>query len=418
MDAEVVTIGTELLLGHILDTNAAWLAQQLAANGLNMYRKTTVGDNEARIAAALSEAIARVDVVITSGGLGPTVDDKTREAVALATGRRLVLNDDLLASIAEIFKRRGFTMSDNNRRQAYTPEGSIPIPNPVGTAPCFALPVERDGKTCYIICLPGVPRELKYMMEHAIIPLLRERLGLTDTIRSRIIRVAGITESRVDQIVGDLEEQTNPTVGLAAHAGQIDIRITARAASESEAAALIDAVEQQVRARLAPYIFGTDTETLEGVVTTVLAGRGLTLGLVETNTGGRIAQRLATAAGQQNASVLKESIVAMTPDVLQRVGDAGDVAELVSPDTALRAAEYVRRLNETDLGLAVISNLDARDPYGDSPGRTYIALVAPDGAVTRSLRFGGLADLTIAWSTNNALDLLRRHVLGIPEDVA
>ena len=149
MDAEVVTIGTELLLGHILDTNAAWLAQQLAANGLNMYRKTTVGDNEARIAAALSEAIARVDVVITSGGLGPTVDDKTREAVALATGRRLVLNGDLLASIAEIFKRRGFTMSDNNRRQAYIPEGSIPIPNPVGTAPCFALPVERDAGWCW-----------------------------------------------------------------------------------------------------------------------------------------------------------------------------------------------------------------------------------------------------------------------------
>ncbi|MCW5880553.1 MAG: CinA family nicotinamide mononucleotide deamidase-related protein [Anaerolineae bacterium] len=414
MDAEIVTIGTELLLGHIIDTNAAWLAQQLAANGLNMYRKTTVGDNEARIAAALSEAIARVDVVITSGGLGPTVDDKTREAVALATGRTLMLNEDLLASIAEIFKRRGFSMSDNNRRQAYIPEGSIPIPNPVGTAPCFAVPVERGGKTCYIICLPGVPRELKHMMEHAIVPLLRERLGLTDTIRSRIIRVAGITESRVDQIVGDLEEQMNPTVGLAAHAGQIDIRITARAASETEAAALIDAVEQQVRARLAPYIFGTDTETLEGVVTTTLAARGLSLGLVETNTGGRTPNvwRRRRASRTPPSSRRASS----TPDVLQRVGGVGDAAELVSPDTAIRAAEYVRRLNETDLGLAVISHLDARDPYGESPGRTYIALVASDGVATRSLRFGGLSDLTIAWSTNNALDLLRRHVLGIPED--
>ena len=416
MDAEIITIGTELLLGQITDTNASWLAQQLAANGLNLFRKVTVGDNEARIAAAISDALDRVDVVITSGGLGPTVDDVTREAVARATGRELVFSDELYTDVAAFFRRRGTLMSDNNRRQAFIPEGAIPIPNPVGTAPCFAVPVERGGKTRYVISLPGVPRELKHQMTHAVIPLLREKLGLTDMIKSRILRVVNLGESRVDQHIGDLEKETNPTVGLAAHAGQVDVRITARASSEDEANAMLDAMEARVRERLGSYIFGLDQETLEGVITRALVQAGVSLALVETNTGGRVAQRLAQASAQQGVAVVKESIVAMTPDVLQRVGGVGEGDTLVSEASALRAAHYVRRLNQTAIGLAIVSPLEALDPYSDNPGATYIALADAQGETTRALRFGGVSDVAMSWSTNTALDILRRRVLNLAEE--
>ncbi len=414
MDAEIITIGTELLLGQIVDTNAAWLAQQLAANGLNLYRKTTIGDNEGRIAGVVSDALDRVDVVITSGGLGPTVDDMTREAVARATGRELVLSEELLADIGRIFQRRGFTMSENNRRQAYIPAGAIPIPNPVGTAPCFAVPVERGGKTRYVICLPGVPRELKHQMQHAVLPLLREKLGLTSIIKSRILRVAGLGESLVDQRISDLEQEANPTVGLAAHAGQVDIRLTARADSEADADTMLDAMDARVRERMGHYIFGQDSQTLESVVTDTLARRGLTLALVETNTGGRVAQRLAMAAAQTSAPVVKESIVAITPDVLRRVGGSDSDGGLVSQGTALRAATHARTLNQADLGLAIVSDLAALDPYSETPGATHIAVVGDGTEATRALRFGGTAESSIAWATNAALDLLRRVVLGLP----
>ena len=178
MQAEIVTIGTELLLGKIVDTNAAYIAQQLATIGLDLYYKTTVGDNEGRITSVLQQALARSDVVITSGGLGPTVDDVTRQAVARAAGRELVLDEKLLAQIEARFARHGFTMSENNRRQAYIPQGAIPIENPVGTAPAFIVETEQG----LIVSLPGVPRELKYLMETQVIPFLREKLQMGQVI--------------------------------------------------------------------------------------------------------------------------------------------------------------------------------------------------------------------------------------------
>ena len=416
MDAEIITIGTELLLGQITDTNAAWLAQQLAANGLNLFRKVTVGDNEARIAAAISDALDRVDVVITSGGLGPTVDDVTREAVARATDRELVFNEALYADVAAFFRRRGTVMSENNRRQAFIPEGAIPIPNPVGTAPCFAVPVERGGRTRYVVSLPGVPRELKHQMTHAVIPLLREKLGLSELIKSRLLRVVNLGESRVDQHIADLETETNPTVGLAAHAGQVDVRITARGSSETEVNAMLDAMEARVRQRLGSYIFGLDQETLEGVITRALGQAGLSLAMVETNTGGRVAQRLSQGGAQQGVAVIKESIVALTPDVLRRVGGAAEDETLVSESCALRAAHYVQTLNHADIGLAIVSQMDTLDPYSDNAGATYIALADASGDLTRALRFGGVSDVAVSWATNTALDILRRRVLNLAEE--
>ena len=236
MQAEIVTIGTELLLGKIVDTNAAYIARQLATIGLDLYYKTTVGDNEGRITLVLQQSLARSDVVITSGGLGPTVDDVTRQAVARAAGQELVLDEKLLAQIEARFARHGFTMSENNRRQAYIPQGAIPIENPVGTAPAFIVETEQG----LIVSLPGVPRELKHLMETRVIPFLREKLQTGQLIiKSKTLRTCGIGESTVDSRIGDLMRSSNPTVGLAAHPGQTDVRITAKAENEAQADRLI-----------------------------------------------------------------------------------------------------------------------------------------------------------------------------------
>jgi len=239
LNAEIVTTGTELLLGVITDTNSTTIARQFRDIGLNLYYITSAGDNQERVASVLDTALGRSDVIITTGGLGPTVDDITREAVAQATNRELVFDEAMSASIEAFFKQRGYTMSENNRRQARIPQGAIPIENPVGTAPCFIVEDERG----IIISLPGVPHEMKYLMEHTVLLYLKEKLNLRQTIKARTLHTCGIGESALDAQIADLEESTNPTIGLAAHPGQSDIRITAKADSEAEADALIAEME-------------------------------------------------------------------------------------------------------------------------------------------------------------------------------
>jgi competence/damage-inducible protein CinA-like protein len=255
MRAEIVSIGSELLLGQIVDTNAAFIARQLPGLGLDLFHKTTVGDNLGRVAAVLETALARAHVVITTGGLGPTEDDVTREAVSRATGRELVFRPELLADIEAFFRARGLPLSPSNRRQAYIPRGAIPVPNPVGTAPCFIL--EEDDRT--LIVLPGVPREMEHLLLGRVLPHLRARYGLQAAIVSRLVRVAGLGESRVGELLGDLMAKgANPTVGTMAHPGQVDVRIAAKGADEAAALALIAPVEAEVRSRLGDAVFGTD----------------------------------------------------------------------------------------------------------------------------------------------------------------
>ena len=260
MRAEIVSVGSELLLGQIVDTNAAFIARQLAALGLDLFQKTTVGDNLGRVAAALETALRRADVVITTGGLGPTEDDITREAVARATGRDLEFHPELLAQIEAFFQARGLPLSPSNRKQAYIPRGAIPLPNPVGTAPCFIL--EEGERT--LIVLPGVPREMEYLLRTGALPHLRARYGLQAAIVSRLVRVAGLGESRVGELLADLMAKgANPTVGTMAHPGQVDVRIAAKGSDEAAARALIAPVEAEIRARLGDTVFGTDGESLE-----------------------------------------------------------------------------------------------------------------------------------------------------------
>ena len=294
MRAEIVSVGSELLLGQIVDTNAAHIARQLAVLGLDLFHKTTVGDNLGRVAAALETALERADVVFTTGGLGPTEDDVTREAVAVATGRELEFHQDLLDQIEAFFRARGLPLSPSNRKQAYIPRGAIPMPNPVGTAPCFI--VEEGERT--LIVLPGVPREMEYLLRTAALPHVRARYGLQAAIVSRLVRVAGLGESRVGELLADLMAKgANPTIGTMAHPGQVDVRIAAKAVDEATARALIAPVEAEICARLGDTVFGMDAESLEGAVAARLAEQGRTLALLEVGTGGLVSERLTSVHG-------------------------------------------------------------------------------------------------------------------------
>jgi len=409
LQAEIVAIGTELLLGEIIDTNSAWIAQQLTTIGLNLYYTSTVGDNLARAADVLRQALARSDVVITTGGLGPTVDDVTREAVARATGRDLVLDEELLHEIACFFARRGSTMTVNNRKQATLPRGATVIHNPVGTAPAFA--VEHEGHV--IVCLPGVPHEMKYLMESDVLPFLRQRFGLHGVIKSRVLRTCGIGESAIDSQIADLMQLANPTVGTAAHPGQTDVRITAKAESQEKADALIAPIEAELRARIGEYVFGVDHDTIGDVLAALLAERGMRLAVAETVTTGELAQWLSRAP--HGAEAFAGGTVLPSPEALQAT--LGVRRQVIarhgypSQEVADAASEAVRRNHAADLGLSVIGPADPAAP--DAPP-VYFALATENAVLRAESRQGRAGASGHGWLMHLALDLVRRHLLGLP----
>ncbi len=290
--AEIISIGEELLSADsdTLDTNSVFITKALGRIGIRVTYKVTVGDDEGRITAVINAALARADVIITTGGLGPTVDDMTRQGVAAATGQALTLRSELLEDIAAKFARFGARMSDNNRIQAMLPERAEIIPNPTGTAAGFI--VAYKGRL--ILSLPGVPREMKAMVDQWVIPYLREKVGAGGVIRTRVLRTAGIGESHIDEQIGHLEKLANPTVGLNAHGGWTDVRITARAETDETAAALIAPVEAEVREKLGAYIFGVDRDPLEAALARALSAANTHLSILEIGTSGGLAARLAS----------------------------------------------------------------------------------------------------------------------------
>jgi nicotinamide-nucleotide amidase len=384
MHAEIIATGSELLLGEVVDTNSTHIARCLRAIGLNLYYKTVVGDNEQRLEEALRIALNRSDVIITTGGLGPTVDDVTRSAVARAVGRELIFSAELLAQIQARFRAYGAPMGENNRRQAYIPQGASPIENPVGTAPSFI--VEHHGHL--IISLPGVPREMEYLMEHAVLPYLKDKLQLTDVILIRTLHTVGQGESRIDETIGDLETSSNPTVGLSAKAGQVDIRITSKAATEAEAAALNAAMEQRVRDRVGQHIFGADDDTLESVVARLLADRHSTLASVESGTGGALGGRLAHLGEAFRGSI---TIAAGT---------------LIDLAAVTEAARRIRLDRGSDLGLCAVV-INAPDQRGL---KLMIALATLDDVKTAERGFGGHTALAGQWASTAALGLVLRRM--------
>ncbi len=225
--AEILTIGTELLLGETIDTNSNFLARSLRDAGIDLFRITTVGDNTKRIAQAIQESLERCDIVLTTGGLGPTIDDPTRDAVALALGVKPEFHPELWEQIESRFRKLGRIPTENNRRQAFIPEGAVAIENPVGTAPIFIMEMNSQ----VVIALPGVPREMSFLMEWKVLPYLRQHFHLHEVIRTRLLHTVGVGESQIDDLIDDLEKLSNPTVGLTAHSGQVDVRITVKADS-------------------------------------------------------------------------------------------------------------------------------------------------------------------------------------------
>jgi len=413
MNAEIVTSGTELLLGEIVDTNSTYIARALRDAGVNLYYKTSVGDNVERMALVLRQGLERSDVIITTGGLGPTVDDVTREAVALATGRELVLYPECLAAIEAIFARWGRQVGENNRRQAYLPAGAIPIMNPVGTAPGFIVETEKGT----IISLPGVPREMQHLMQTAVIPYLKQRLGAQQAvIKAKNLRTVGLGESWIDERIDAQMRLANPTVGLAAHYGIVDIRITARAATAAEADAMIADVEAQIRKAIGDEgIFGADDDTLEGVTGRLLGRAAVKLALVESATGGEVARLLRSTP--EGAAAITASHVVDGPEALAallamspaKLAAFGWISEMV----AAEAAALLSDTYEGGWGLAVLGDMDApADVYGDETGQTFVALATPAATMVRRYPYGGTGFLARQWVTLRAIDLVRRQALA------
>jgi nicotinamide-nucleotide amidase len=380
MEAEIITIGTELLLGELIDTNTRKIAYALREIGLDLYRTSTVGDNAERIAQAIRESISRAQVVITTGGLGPTVDDPTREGIALAFGVPTKFHPESWEQIQERFARFGLTPTENNRRQAYLPKGATAIENPIGTAPGFMM-VEEER---VVIALPGVPAEMQHLLESVVLPFLRERLKLSETIKTRLLRTSGVGESWLDDYIGDLERLSNPTVGLAAHPGQVDIRITAKAATAEEAETMIDEVSSIIHDRLGDAIYGIDDASLEKVALDLVTERGWRLAILESGTGGIIAARFSDrGSGFAGGQVLPLS-------------DADRDFEKVLVD--------LQNELSTQVGLALVLR---------SEGERHIIEVifrTPDGEERLERSYGGPPTYAPEWALSIAANLIRRRL--------
>jgi len=369
--AEIITIGTEILLGEIVDTNTRYIARTLRGMGVDLYRTITIGDNTERIAEAIRHSMQRADIVITTGGLGPTVDDPTREAVALAAGVELEFREDLWEQVVAVISRYGRKPSENQKRQAYVPKGAVGVPNPVGTAPCFIVETKRNA----VASLPGVPNEMEHILHESIIPYLQKRFKLDEIIKIRVLHCSGLGEGMIDEKIADLETLSNPTVGLAAHTGVVDIRIAAKARNEAEADRMIADIEGLVRERLGDVVFGVDEDKLEDVVLKTVAKRGWTLIGVESGLDGLLARKVPHTVSLSD----------------------------LSPESLLAALRAARADSNADAALGVAMYLEER--------AAEMALITPKGEKTHRITYGGPPRSLARWSVNLALDWLRRRAM-------
>lgn len=374
--AEIIAIGTELLLGQTQDTNTSWIARTLNDSGIDIYRTSMVGDNEKRIAEIIREALQRTDIIITTGGLGPTVDDPTRQAVAQAFDTSIEFHPNLWEEIQNRFKAYGRSPSDNNKKQAFLPAGAAVIHNPVGTAPAFYI--EKNDKL--VFSLPGVPSEMKTLLLEEVVPRIVQKFNLKSAIVTRVLHVIGMGESSVDELIADLETMSNPTVGLAAHPGQVDIRITAKADTRQEAGALIEPIEMKINALLGDAIYGTDQTSLREVIAGLLERHNLRLLLTATGACRELAESI---AGQ------------LTPNAHLISGDlkASEPLEINSPDKGI-----------TDLRLSLSASLE---------GNQGVDLRAEilNNEYQEFLRFGGHSSLFPLWAANQVFNFLRGIIL-------
>lgn len=403
---EFIAVGTELLLGQIVNTNASWIGSRLADAGLAHYHQTVVGDNFDRLVAEIQAAADRADAVILSGGLGPTQDDITREAMATAAGVALVRDDDYAVRLREYWERRGREMPESNLKQADQPAGAVPLTNPKGTAPGLRL----DMAGTVLFAVPGVPAELYPMFDDHVMPALVELAGGADSVMvSRIIRTWGESESRVGELLDDLfHSSTNPTVAFLASSGEIKVRLTARADTNTAAAALIAPVEAIVRERLGQRVFGADDDTIEQVIYQRLRAKGWSVGTAESATGGMIAARLTSVPGCSDT--FRGSIVAYQADI--KTGHLGvaptTIAEhgVVSEPVAIEMAVGATKALAVDVAVAVTGSAGP-DPQDKPVGTMVIGVCTPAGSEARTLQLPGDRERVRTYTTTAALHHLR-----------
>ena len=414
--AELIAVGTELLLGNIANTDAQFISQGLSALGINVYYHTVVGDNPDRLRAAVELARTRADILITTGGLGPTCDDLTKNVLAGCFGKRLVFHEPSARRIEDYFRKLHSSrpMTENNYQQAMLPEGCTVLDNDWGTAPGVAF--EADG--VHVIMLPGPPRECRAMFTHRAVPYLRK---LSDgVIVSRTLKLFGIGESSMEaQLRDEMNSMTNPTLAPYAKEGECELRITAHAADEAAAHALIDPVAAELRARFGPLVYGVDVPSLEYVVLEGLKAQGLTIGVAESCTGGLMAKRLTDLSGA--SQVFKGGIVSYTNEVKHNVlgvpQELLDQYGAVSAPVAEAMAEGARRVLGCDIGLSStgVAGPD-KDDRGNEVGTMFVGIATPEGTYVRPLRITlrPVRERLRTITAHHAFDLARRYLAGLP----
>ncbi len=408
MRCDVVAVGTELLLGQINDTNSAWIGEQLAASGIASLLQVKVGDNVGRIATALRDRLAVADAVIVTGGLGPTHDDLTRDAIAELMAVDLHLDHEVADLIRALFAARGRTMPENNLRQAMVPDGATVIRQTRGTAPGLICPV--GDRVVYAV--PGVPHEMRDMLERAVLPDLRDRMGEQGVIASRVLKTWGESESglneRLDGVIARLEAAGDPTLAFLARGWLgLEVRLTTRQADRATAAARLDEWEAEVRAVLGPLVFGVDGASMESVVLDLLRAQGRSLGLAESLTGGLVTARLTEIPGASD--VVRGCIVSYASEV------KFDLLELppgpvVSEEAAAAMAEGARRVLGADVGLGLTGVAGPAEQDGVTVGTVCFGLAVGDVTTTTTLRLGTQREQIRQFAVINALDLLRRRL--------
>lgn len=419
--AVILSTGDELTTGRIADTNASFIADQLVAAGLDVVAALVVGDYPDRIAWAWHEAMRLADVVVSTGGLGPTVDDLTTEALAHVAGRRLLVDHDVAARIRQFFEAMGRAMPENNLKQARFPEGAVIIPNALGTAPGFRLDLATARGARHLIVLPGVPREMKPMLEDHVLPWLREARGADDVYMSHVFQTFGVSESALDELVAACVAPDEGRIAFRASFPQISVRLTVHGPA-AHVSRRLDTLAARLRARIGDAAYGEGETAMETVVGELLKQRGLTLALAESCTGGLVGNRITNVPG--SSAYLKGGIVAYSNDVKQQ--SLGVRAETlaahgaVSEETAVEMATGARRILGADLGLAVTG---VAGPEGGTPekpvGTVCFALASATVVRYRRYQLWGTREWVKLLSSQIALDWVRRFLLGMdPTDPA
>lgn len=414
MRCDVLAIGTELLLGQIVDTNSSWIGEQLAEAGIDTYDHRKVGDNLGRMVRALRELLREADAVIVCGGLGPTPDDVTRDAIAEVMGVDLVRHDELIDDIKRIFGARGREMTANNLRQADIPDGAHAIPNPIGTAPGIRAELTGpEGGARVVYAVPGVPYEMQQMVRDHVLPDLLARSGADAVIRSRTLKTWGTSESALAELIADrVDAQSNPTIAFLARGIEgLCVRMTAKAARETDAEALLDAEDAELRAILGELVFGVDEQTMESVVLDACCERGWSLGIAESLTGGLVGARLASVPGASHA--FRGSIASYATEVKRSVlGITAD--EIVSEECAQQMAEAAQRVLGADVGIGITGVAGPAEQEHQPVGTVWYAIAIPGHETEAvSAQLPGDRERIRQFSTISVLNLLRLRLASL-----